>query len=77
MARRFTPFVRKRVCYFCSQKIEIDWKDSQTLARFLSDRAKILSRERTGTCARHQRRLTVAIKRARHVALLPFVGKIA
>ena len=51
----------------------IDYKDVPRLRRFLSDRAKIIPRRVTGTCARHQRQLTVAVKRARHVALLPFV----
>jgi len=70
----FTP--RRRVCLFCTQKIDVDWKDVENLSKFLSDRGKILSRQRNGACAKHQRRVTVAIKRARHVALLPFVAKI-
>ena len=61
---------RKKVCV---DKIEtIDYKDVAKLRRFISERAKILPRRVTGTCARHQRQLTVAIKRARHLALLPF-----
>ncbi|HCC35022.1 MAG TPA: 30S ribosomal protein S18 [Ruminococcaceae bacterium] len=64
---------RKKVCNFCVDKVEtIDYKDVARLRRFVSERAKILPRRVTGTCARHQRELTVAIKRARHVALLPF-----
>ena len=64
---------RKKVCSFCVDKIEtIDYKDVAKLRRFISERAKILPRRVTGTCARHQRQLTVAIKRARHLALLPF-----
>ena len=64
---------RKKVCSFCVDKIEtIDYKDVAKLRRFISERAKILPRRVTGTCARHQRELTVAIKRARHLALLPF-----
>ncbi len=64
---------RKKVCNFCVDKIEtIDYKDIARLRRFLSERAKILPRRVTGTCAHHQRALTVAIKRARHLALLPF-----
>lgn len=56
-------------------KIEnIDYKDVPRLKRYLSDRAKIIPRRVTGTCARHQRQLTVAVKRARHVAFLPYVG---
>lgn len=64
---------RKKVCSFCVDKVEnIDYKDVAKLRRFISERAKILPRRVTGTCAHHQRELTVAIKRARHVALLPF-----
>lgn len=66
---------RKKVCSFCVDKVEnIDYKDVARLRRFISDRAKILPRRVTGTCARHQRELTVAIKRARHLALLPFIS---
>ena len=64
---------RKKVCSFCVDKIDtIDYKDVAKLRRFISERAKILPRRVTGTCARHQRELTVAIKRTRHLALLPF-----
>lgn len=64
---------RKKVCGFCVDKVEtIDYKDVARLRRFISERAKILPRRVTGTCAHHQRELTVAIKRARHLALLPF-----
>ena len=64
---------RRKVCQFCAEKCEqIDYKDAVKLRRFISERAKILPRRVTGTCARHQRELTVAIKRARHIALLPF-----
>ena len=66
---------RRKVCQFCVDKCEcIDYKDIARLRRFLSERAKILPRRVTGTCARHQRDLTVAIKRARQIALLPFVS---
>ena len=66
---------RKRVCAFCADKIaEIDYKDVPRLRRFLSERGKIIPRRVTGTCARHQRQLTTAIKRARHVAFLPYVS---
>ena len=66
---------RKKVCAFCLDKIEhIDYKDVPRLRRYLSDRAKIIPRRVTGTCARHQRQLTVAVKRARHLAFLPYVG---
>ena len=64
---------RRKVCSFCVDKVEtIDYKDVARLRRFISERGKILPRRVTGTCARHQRELTVAIKRARHLALLPF-----
>ena len=66
---------RRKVCSFCVDKVEsIDYKDVARLRRFVSERAKILPRRVTGTCARHQRELTVAIKRARQIALLPFVS---
>ena len=64
---------RKKVCAFCVDKVDsIDYKDVAKLRRYVSDRAKILPRRITGTCAKHQRQLTESIKRARHVALLPF-----
>lgn len=66
---------RKKVCAFCVDRVEkIDYKDVAKLRRFLSERAKIVPRRVTGTCARHQRELTIAIKRARHIALLPYVS---
>jgi len=72
--RRWRRGVRR--CYFCVEGIaEIDYKDVDTLRRFLSDRGKIRPRRQTGTCARHQRRLARAIKRARHLALLPFTAE--
>ena len=65
---------RRKVCAFCADKIEmIDYKAPQRLRRYLSERGKIVPRRVTGTCARHQRQLTTAIKRARHLALLPYV----
>ncbi|MFC1952521.1 30S ribosomal protein S18 [Chloroflexota bacterium] len=69
---RYTP--SRKVCAFCAGKIkEIDYKNAEVLRGFITDRAKITPRRRTGTCARHQRTLAVAIKRARHLALLPYV----
>ena len=66
---------RKKVCAFCADKIEtIDYKDVPRLRRYLSERAKIIPRRATGTCARHQRQLTIAIKRARHLAFLPYIS---
>ena len=65
---------RRKVCSFCVDKVEkIDYKDIARLRRYMSERAKILPRRVTGTCAAHQRELTVAIKRARHIALMPYV----
>lgn len=66
---------RKKICTFCVDKVDtIDYKDIAKLRRYLSERAKILPRRVTGTCAAHQRKLTVAIKRARHLALLPYTS---
>ena len=66
---------RKKVCGFCVDKVEnIDYKDIARLRRYMSERGKILPRRVTGTCARHQREHTVAIKRARHLALLPYTA---
>ena len=64
-------FARVRACIFC-QGTELDWKDFETLKKFTSERGKLLARSKAGACAYHQRRLTSAIKRARHIALLPF-----
>ena len=64
---------KKKVCQFCVDQVQdIDFKDVAKLRRYVSERAKILPRRITGTCAKHQRQLTIAIKRARHIALLPF-----
>ncbi|MBQ7202642.1 MAG: 30S ribosomal protein S18 [Eubacterium sp.] len=66
---------RRKVCQFCVDKVEaIDYKDVAKLRKFTSERAKILPRRVTGTCAKHQRELTTAIKRARHLALLPYIS---
>ena len=66
---------RKKVCAFCVDKAEyIDYKDVAKLKRYMSERAKIVPRRVPGTCAHHQRQLTVAIKRARHLALLPYIS---
>lgn len=67
---------KRRVCVFCRDKIDtIDYKDPSVLRPFISDRGKIAPRRKSGACARHQRRLAVSIKRARHLALLPFVAE--
>ncbi len=67
---------RKKVCSFCVDRVEhIDYKDVVKLRKYISERSKIIPRRVTGTCAKHQRELTIAIKRARHLALLPFVSE--
>ena len=66
---------RKIVCVFCGKDNVIDYKDTAKLKKYVSERGKILPRRITGTCAKHQRALTVAIKRARHVALMPYVAE--
>jgi len=69
-------FFKKRVCMFCTEKIEeIDYKDVARLSRFITERGKMSSRRGSGVCARHQRKLARAIKRARYIALLPFIKK--
>jgi small subunit ribosomal protein S18 len=70
---RYVP--KRKVCSFCAEKVvAIDYKDVTKLRRYISDRGKIDPRGKTGTCAKHQRALATAIKRARHLALLPFTG---
>lgn len=73
--RRGKGFFKKKVCKFCAQKLKIDYKDIDVLRRFTTDRGKILPRRITGSCAKHQRSLAVAIKRARSLAYLPYVVK--
>lgn len=75
LGRRRAPFpVRRKVCRFCAEKVrDIDFKQIQVLRTFVSDNGKILSSRVTGNCARHQRQLSRAIKRARNLALLPYV----
>jgi small subunit ribosomal protein S18 len=66
---------RRKVCAFCVDHVrEIDYKDVSRLRRYLSDRGKIEPRRKTGTCAKHQRRLSVALKNARHMAMLPYTA---
>ena len=70
-------FRRRKVCKFCDEKIDvIDYKDVKLVGQFVSERGKILPRRLTGTCSPHQRLLTVAIKRARNIAMLPFAAEI-
>lgn len=66
---------RKKICHFCANKVvSIDYKDYPTLRRYTSDRGKILPRRISGNCAKHQRELTRAVKRARSIALLPYTN---
>lgn len=67
-------YFRKKVCRFCANKAKIDYKDADVLRRYMTERGKILPRRFTGTCAKHQREVAKAIKRARSISLLPFVA---
>ncbi len=70
-------YSRPRVCQFCTDpSTKIDYKQAESMRRFITDEGKIRPRRQTGTCAKHQRQLAKAIKRARHVALLPFTGEV-
>ncbi len=70
-------YSRPRVCPFCTDKeLKIDYKDAQALRRFVTEDGKIRPRRQTGACAKHQRRVAQAVKRARHLALLPFAGEV-
>lgn len=72
MAMPRKRFSRKKVCRFCADKIDIDYKDAKTLRGFVTERGKIMPRRLTGTCAKHQRALADAVKTARIIALVPF-----
>jgi small subunit ribosomal protein S18 len=75
--RRRRVYHRRKVCRFCADSsLSIDYKNSKTLKYFITERGKIIPRRISGTCAKHQRALTLAIKRARSIALLPFVGTL-
>ena len=75
--RRRRIYHRRKVCRFCAdQSLDIDYKEIRTLKYFITERGKIIPRRISGTCAKHQRSLTQAIKRARTIALLPFVGSL-
>lgn len=74
-AKKFRKPAKKKVCAFCvAGEKEIDYKDVAKIRKYVTERGKILPRRQTGVCAKHQRELTTAIKRARNVALLPYVG---
>jgi small subunit ribosomal protein S18 len=72
---RFRGYYRRKVCKFCTKRASINYRDADALRRFITDRGKILPRRITGTCPKHQRALSTAIKQARVLALLPFVEK--
>ncbi len=68
--------IKKKVCMFCADKnLVIDYKEADKLKKFVSEKGKILPRRVTGLCAKHQREMTTAIKRARHIALLPYIAE--
>jgi small subunit ribosomal protein S18 len=74
--KSYRRFHRRKYCRFCADKsVLIDFKDVRTLRNYITERGKILAARMTGNCAKHQRELTTAIKRARNVALLPFIEK--
>ena len=76
--KRRRSFRRQKVCKFCVDKVgQVDYKDVRRLRSFVTDRGRIIPRRISGTCAPHQRELTVAVKRARNIALLPFVADIS
>lgn len=76
MARRRVFYRRRKVCRFCADGIEyVDYKDTDLLGKYILEQAKILPSRISGTCSRHQRMLSTAIKRARHLALLPYVSE--
>ncbi len=73
--KRFKRVPRKKVCSFCVEKSKyIDYKDTNKLRRYITEKGKIIPKRQTGTCAAHQREVAVAIKRARFMALIPYVG---
>ena len=73
--QRTAPPPRRRSCYFCKDKVEeVDYKNYNQLRRYVSEKGKIRSRRITGTCRRHQKQVAVAVKRAREMALLPYVS---
>lgn len=76
MAKPDQKIMKRRTCRFCEHKeVYIDYKDEKRLVRFVSEQGKIIPKRITGTCARHQRMLVQAIKRARHLALIPYVSE--
>jgi len=75
--RKKKPFLRRKVCRFCTdKKLDIDYKNPKILRYFITERGKIIPRRISGNCAKHQRQVTIAIKRARSIAILPFTTAI-
>jgi small subunit ribosomal protein S18 len=75
--RKKKPFLRRKVCRFCTdKKLDIDYKNPKTLRYFITERGKIIPRRISGNCARHQRRVTVAVNRARNIAILPYTTAV-
>jgi len=72
--RHYKKFGEKNRCRFCRSKVEIDYKDVMTLQKLCTPQGKLFSRKRSGNCAKHQRKLKTAVKRARFLALMPYVG---
>ena len=75
--RKRRPFLRRKICRFCAdKKLEIDYKNPRILRFFVTERGKIIPRRISGNCAKHQRHITTAVKRARNIALLPFTTAV-
>jgi small subunit ribosomal protein S18 len=75
--RKKKPFLRRKICRFCAdKKLEIDYRNPRILRYFVTERGKIIPRRISGNCAKHQRRVTVAVKRARNIAILPFTTAV-
>lgn len=72
-----TKVYQRKGCLFCKEKMSPDYKDTETLKKYITERGKILGRAKTGVCAAHQRKLAASIKRARVLAMLPFVPKVS
>ncbi|MBS3920874.1 MAG: 30S ribosomal protein S18 [Deltaproteobacteria bacterium] len=76
--RKKKPFMRRKVCRFCTdKKLDIDYRNPRVLRYFVTERGKIVPRRISGNCARHQRQITVAVKRARNIAILPFTTAVS
>lgn len=76
VARKIKKIISPKNCVYCDEKREPWFSDTKTLEKFVTERGKLLSRARTGLCAKHQRRVTTSIKHARHLALMPFTARV-